>query len=299
MRVNYDDMPKDQIMANPAMLEQVTPLLITYNEAPNIARVLAKLHWARQIVVVDSGSNDATLDILRGFQNVSVVSHPFSDFATQCNFGLEQIKTPWVLSLDADYELSDEFIREIARAMADDRMAGYQARFVYRIYGRPLRGSLYPPRTVLYRPELARYQNEGHGHRVAVDGNIGKIHGVIYHDDRKPLSRWVSSQLRYAHEEADYLLRSPRRQLSKTDRLRLIAWPAPPLVAIYTLLAKGCLFDGWPGWYYVLQRLFAEVLLAMEIVDRRLKTKAEKDDVAIFDHSFGRSELAKRQAASK
>lgn len=299
MRVSFDNMPEGQIMANPVIMEQVTPLLITYNEAPNIARVLAKLHWATQIVVVDSGSNDVTLDILRGFPNVSVVSNPFSDFATQCNFGLEQIATPWVLSLDADYELSDEFIREIAEAIADDRMAGYQARFVYRIYGCPLRGSLYPPRTVLYRPELAKYQNEGHGHRVAVAGDIGKIHGVIYHDDRKPLSRWVSSQLRYAHEEADYLLRSPRRQLSKADRLRLIAWPAPPIVAIYTLLAKGCLFDGWPGWYYVLQRLFAEILLAMEIVDRRLRMKTENDDVTDFNHGFGRPELAKRQPASK
>jgi hypothetical protein len=50
-----------------------------------------------------------------------------------------------------------------------------------------------------------------------------------------------------------------------------MAWPAPLAVFFYTLLIKGCVFDGWPGWYYVLQRAFAEILIALEIIDRRLR----------------------------
>jgi glycosyltransferase involved in cell wall biosynthesis len=94
--------------------DQITPLIIAYNEAPNIARTLGKLSWAKRIVVIDSGSTDETLDMLRRFPQVDVIGHPFSDFASQCNFGLTLVDTPWVLSLDADYELSDALVEEFA-----------------------------------------------------------------------------------------------------------------------------------------------------------------------------------------
>src|ERR1700689_5540101 len=102
------------------MLDQITPLIITYNEAPNIARTVGKLSWAKRIVVIDSGSTDDTLDMLRRFPQVDVIGHPFSDFATQCNFGLTQVDTPAVLSLDADYELGDVLVEELARLRATD-----------------------------------------------------------------------------------------------------------------------------------------------------------------------------------
>jgi len=253
------------------VLDQITPLIITYNEAPNIARTIGKLLWAKRIVVIDSGSTDATLDLLRSFPQVEVIGHPFSDFASQCNFGLTQVGTPWVLSLDADYELSDALVEELAGLRATDSVAGYRARFVYRIHGRALRGTLYPPRAVLYRKDKARYRNEGHGHRVAIDGEILPLAGVICHDDRKPLARWFDSQQRYARIEAGYLIATPTAKLTRSDRIRRLGWLAPIGVLFYTLFIKGCILDGWPGWYYALQRLGAETLIALEILERRLR----------------------------
>ena len=252
------------------MRDQITPLIITYNEAPNIARTLGKLLWAKRIVVIDSGSTDETLEMLRSFPQVDVIQHPFSDFASQCNFGLGQVGTPWVLSLDADYELSDALARELQFLQPAESTAGYRARFVYRVHGRPLRAALYPPRTVLYRKSQALYRQEGHGHRVIIDGEVLPLDGVIYHDDRKPLARWSTSQQRYARDEADYLL-GLRAPLARADRIRLMGWPAPIAVFLYTLLIKGCVFDGWPGWYYTLQRVVSEILIALEIIDRRLR----------------------------
>ena len=252
------------------MRDQITPLIITYNEAPNIRRALDKLLWAQRIVVIDSGSTDGTIETLRGYPQVEVIYHPFVDFASQCNYGLTQVASPWVLSLDADYELSDTLMRELAFLAPPDSADGYRARFVYRIYGRPLRGSLYPPRTVLYRKDHALYRKEGHAHHVVLDGDVFSLDGVIYHDDRKPLKRWLTSQQSYARDEAAYLLDRPPSALRRTDKIRLMGWPAPIGVLFYTLLVKGCLFDGWPGWYYALQRTTAEMLIALEIVDRRL-----------------------------
>ena len=95
------------------MIDEITPLLITYNEAANIGRTLEKLTWASRIVVIDSGSTDKTLEIVRKYPQAEIIQRPFDDFAAQCNFGLAQVKTEWVLSLDADYELSDKLVAEL------------------------------------------------------------------------------------------------------------------------------------------------------------------------------------------
>ncbi len=246
-------------------------MIITFDEAPNIERVLDKLNWAPRIVVIDSGSTDGTLKLLEAYKKVDVKFHPFTDFASQCNFGLTQVATPWVLSLDADYELSAELVKEISELQPGDEIAGYRARIIYRMFGRALRGSLYPARAVLYQKSKATYHNEGHGHRVVISGRVQALRGSIYHDDRKPLARWMLAQQRYAREEADYLLTTAPDRLSKTDKVRLIGWPAPILVLFYTLFGKGCILDGWSGWYYALQRLMSEVLVALELADRRLR----------------------------
>ncbi len=256
------------------ILSEITPLLITLNEAPNITRVLEKLRWAGRIVVLDSGSTDGTLDLVTRFPQAEIVHRAFDSFAEQCNFGLTLIRTEWVLSLDADYELSDELVSAL-HELRDDGLAGYRASFVYRIFGRALRGTLYPPRVVLYRVRGGRYENEGHGHRISVSGAIGDLRGPIYHDDRKPLSRWFASQQNYARLEAEYLLRTPDDRLTRSDKIRRAGWPAPLLVPLYALVVKGCILDGWPGWFYVLQRLIAETMIALELVHRRLSGREE------------------------
>src|SRR4051812_26253660 len=107
-------------------MEDITPLVITYNEAPNIARTLDRLTWARRILVVDSGSNDQTLQIIRSYPQAEVVQRSFDDFASQCNFGLTQISTTWVLSLDADYVLSEAVVAELQTLNPDDTIGGYR-----------------------------------------------------------------------------------------------------------------------------------------------------------------------------
>lgn len=248
-------------------------MIITFNEAENISRTLSAVAWVKEILVVDSGSTDETLKIVSGYSNARVVSRTFDSFAEQCNFGLSAVRTGWVLSLDADYELTPEIAAEIRALRPTPDVVGFNARFIYRVHGRKLRATLYPPRTVLYRAARGRYQNVGHSHRVVIDGNVRMLASSIFHDDRKPLARWISSQFTYASREADYLLSTPRSFLPFVDRLRLMSWPAPILVFFYTLIWNRCFLDGWPGWLYVLQRTFAEILIAIELIDRTLRAK--------------------------
>src|SRR5207249_3864047 len=130
------------------------------------------------------------------------------------------VQSEWVLSLDADYLLSEDLNRELTHLNPPPSAAGYRARFTYCICGHPLRSSLYPPRTVLYRKAVASYRDEGHTQRVQIDGQILPLRSVIFHDDRKPLERWFSEQMRYAAREARHLLTTPLNQLNRPDRIR-------------------------------------------------------------------------------
>src|SRR5436853_1091677 len=97
------------------MLDSITPLILTFNEAPNIGRTLERLRWARDIVVVDSFSDDETLEIVSSFSQARVFQRPFDNFAAQWNFALKEtgIATEWVLGLDADFVLTQESIEEL------------------------------------------------------------------------------------------------------------------------------------------------------------------------------------------
>lgn len=243
----------------------ITPLLLTYNEEANLGRVLDRLAWAERVVVLDSYSTDRTLAIAGAYPNVEVHQRAFDSFAGQCNHGLGLVATEWTLSLDADYVLTPALVAEIAALPDDPAVAGYQASFTYVIGGRPLRGTLYPPRTVLYRTARATYHQDGHAHRVRVDGEVRPLAGKILHDDRKPLASWLDAQRRYAAQEAAKLRATPHDQLGRNDRLRLKGVLAPVLGPLYALVVKGGLLDGRAGWHYALQRAYAEILLALHL----------------------------------
>src|SRR5262245_59732777 len=112
-------------------LSQITPLIITYNEGSNLGRTLDRLAWAKKIVIVDSFSTADTVDIACRFPQTQLVQREFDSFASQCNFGLQQIRTPWVLSLDADYLVSEPLAHELGQLRLSDETAGYRASFRY------------------------------------------------------------------------------------------------------------------------------------------------------------------------
>jgi glycosyltransferase involved in cell wall biosynthesis len=250
----------------------LTALLLTWNETANIGRTLAALHWLNNILVIDSGSTDGTLELLAAHPNVRVLHRPFDSFAEQCNFGLDRISTEWVLSLDADYGVPPELARSMPSLLerADqDNLAGFSLPFRYCIDGRPLRGSLLPPRTCLYRTLNGRYRDEGHGHRVVIQGEVAPLPLPLLHDDRKPLARWLASQQKYLRIEAANLLGTPSHRLSWVDRLRKHT-PLSPLAAItFCLLLRGGLLDGRAGLTYALQRAYAELLLVLMLDEER------------------------------
>jgi glycosyltransferase involved in cell wall biosynthesis len=250
-----------------SMLEEVTPLILTFNESANIDRTIQRLTWAKRIVVIDSYSTDRTLEVLQSYPQVQIFQREFDTHANQWNYGLQQVKTEWVLSLDADYVLTNELIAEIEALPNDSLVDGYFAKFKYCVFGKPLRGTLLPPRAVLFRKEKAVYVDDGHTQLLKVNGNSGMLASYIHHDDRKPLSRWLWAQDRYMIIETKKLLETPASELSFGDRIRRQPILAPFIILFYCLILNKGILDGWAGWYYALQRVLAEILLSIRLIE--------------------------------
>lgn len=254
------------------MLDLITPVILTYNEAPNIARTLGQLAWAGDIVVVDSFSTDGTIEIVRSAPNVRLFQRKFDTHANQWNFAAFEtdVQTEWVLALDADYLVTAAAVSELALLDASNPVDGYSVNFRYCIGGRPLRGTLYPPVTALFRKSKGSFYQDGHTHRLKLDGPASWLNEPFLHDDRKPLSHWLQAQDRYMKLEAENIVSKPWCELSFADKVRTFPLVAPFAVFANCYLLRLGILDGEPGLYYALQRMLAEALLSLRLIEKRL-----------------------------
>ena len=251
------------------MLSEITPVLLTFNEAANIGRTLSCLTWAKDIVIVDSGSTDETASILARFPQVRVFHREFDTHGNQWRYAIQEtgISTNWILRLDADYEVTEALKVELSHLDANAAVDAYRIYFDYAIFGRRLISSFYPPNTILLRKGKFSVQDKGHTEMWTVPGPVKNLRGRIIHDDRKSTEQWVLAQGRYMRRElADlqvggYELRS---------WLRLCPPLMPLVVFLYCLFVKGLILNGRAGIFYALQRLIAEATLSLMVLEDRL-----------------------------
>jgi hypothetical protein len=202
---------------------------------------------------------------------VRVFTRPFDSHAGQWSFAVFEtgISTNWILRLDADYQLSNEIIEEFRQINLDNRIHGYRIRFKYSIFGVPLRTSLYPPNTILLKRGFFSVSQRGHTESWFVRGEVANLRGVIVHDDWKSTSHFVLSQSRYMIREHEAL---------GAEGGGLKAWLRrhPPLMPaatiVYVLFLKGLILNGRAGVYYALQRLLAELILSLMILEQHVRS---------------------------
>ena len=257
------------------MLEDLTPVLLTHNEEQNIHRTLSRLSWAKDVVVVDSGSTDGTLAVLASFPNVRIFKRSFDSHANQWRYAVEetQIATNWILRLDADYQVSDALVAELAALDPNAPVSGYRISFGYAIFSRNLLSSLYPPNTILLRKGRFSIRDKGHTEAWIVNGPVATLGAVIIHDDWKTTGQWLLGQSRYMQRELDYL---HAKKSGFTRWLRLKPQLMPIAVFLYCLFGKGLLLNGRAGIFYALQRMVAEAVLSLMVLEEKLRNKAPR-----------------------
>jgi glycosyltransferase involved in cell wall biosynthesis len=224
-------------------MEPLSATLITCNEERNIAGALDRLRFASEIVVVDSGSTDATVEICRRYTD-RVFHRDWTGFVDQKNFATARASHDWVLSLDADERPSAALESEIAalRARGFDR-PGYRIPRITFFMGRWIRhGDWYPDYQLrLFDRRRGAWQGGRVHESVRVEGEPGRLSGPIEHFTYHSLSDYLKRLDLYSGlAAADYRARGRRASV-----LRLAG--NPPIAFLKNYVLKLGILDGVPG----------------------------------------------------
>jgi glycosyltransferase involved in cell wall biosynthesis len=255
---------------NATRLKQITPVVLTFDEEANLRRNLDSLQWAERVVIVDSGSTDATEAIARSYANVTWHTRPFDSFRAQWEYAIHQtdITSEYILALDADMEVSAKLREEIVGGFLDGNYDGGLMPIDYRYYGRSLAGSICPPQIRIFRRDAVKVTQLNHGHKFEVAGPVYRFRNRLIHDDRKSLERWVEAQLRYQRENEAELRNGHRRRVRDYARRMGLM---PPIIGLLAYLRAGGPFKGAAAARYAYERMTTESLLAVRLIDARLQ----------------------------
>jgi len=253
----------------------VEVLIPTFNEAEHIAETVANARKLGPVFVLDSLSTDGT-QALAHAAGATVVEHPFIDYASQKNWGLEHagLTAPWVFILDADERITPALREEVLGTIGKGAETGYYVNRLLIFMGRTVRhGGLYPSWNLrLFRRGSARYEQRAVHEHVICDGPTGFLRAEMLHIRRENMTRYLEKHIRYADLESNEWVKrrlgessgAPeaslfRSRLRYRQWLRRNFWPRVPLRPLWRFfwmyfLRLGFL-DGRAGWH--LARLMA------------------------------------------
>jgi glycosyltransferase involved in cell wall biosynthesis len=202
---------------------RLSVLVVAKNEAHNLAGCLARARWAdERVVVVDSSSEDATLEIARRDADV-VALRPFDDFASQRNAALRVASGDWVLSVDADERVTPALAAEIRRVIADPALPhrGYRVPIASVILGRPFShsGTQHDHPLRLFRRDSGRWTGLVH-ETVALEGSASLLQNALAHNTLPNLQVFLSKINQYTTLEAQRLTSAKRRFRTSDVALR-------------------------------------------------------------------------------
>lgn len=157
-------------------------IIITKNEEANIRRCLESVRWADEIIIIDSGSSDKTLEIAKEYTD-KVFSTDWQGYGIQKQRALDQATQPWVLNLDADECVSDELKNELLTAISSDKADAYRVPIYLNFYNRILKFSWSPKNHIrLYKRDGAHYTDKiVHEEILIPSTKIGRLTHGLHH----------------------------------------------------------------------------------------------------------------------
>jgi glycosyltransferase involved in cell wall biosynthesis len=222
---------------------KISAAIITYNEERNLPRAIESLRCVDEILIVDSGSNDRTVEIAEKL-GARVIESAWAGYANQKNFAAEKASHDWILSIDADESLSEALEAEIWHfkkngsqydAYTMPRMAQYLGRWIRH-------SGWYPDRKIrLFDRRKARWVGDYVHESVQVDGRIGHFEANLLHFTCNSLSEHLKTMDRYTTLAAEQLL----------EKGETVSWARlvlePPWTFFQTYFLKLGFLDGVEG----------------------------------------------------
>lgn len=232
-------------------MSQLSVVIITKNEANNIKRCLESVKWADEIIVVDSGSTDATLSICEQY-HAHTFSNEWLGYGPQKNLALEKAQYPWVLSLDADEQVSTVLRGKIQTILENESAyAAYAIKRPVMFFGQQIKHACGADQTVrLFKRGHAKFSDDIVHETVLVEGKVGHIEQPIYHYSFESIAMIIAKMNKYT----DLVSQQRIAKHQKSSLFKAITHAAWMFFRVYIL--KAGFLDGRAG--FVLAVGFAE-----------------------------------------
>ena len=227
--------------------KRLSVTIITLNEERRIEKCIKSVSFADEIIVVDSGSQDRTVEIAEQ-AGARVIQQEWLGYGRQKQFAVEQATNEWVLCLDADEWLSPELSRSIQSVLEHPEFSAYQFPRRNRFMGRWLRhGEGYPDWSLrLFDRNHAHWSEDEVHEKVVPDGETGKVSGDLMHESEETLKQYLAKQDSYTTLQARRL----RGEGKESSIIKMVLSPIVRFIKFY-LIRRGFL-DGAPGLVHIL-----------------------------------------------
>lgn len=229
------------------MRAHLSAVLITRNVASQLETCLNSCAFADEIIIVDSGSTDATLDIARRF-NAKVLQQDWLGFGKQKQFAVAQASHHWVLCVDTDERVSDTLRTNLLKELEAPRFQAYEFPRCNRFLGRWLRhGEGYPDFSLrLFDRRHANWSDDAIHEKVVTVGPVGRLAGDLLHESEQGLADYLAKQDRYTTLQAEQMHAHGKR--AGVARMLL----SPPLRFVKFYFLRLGFLDGMPGLRHIL-----------------------------------------------
>ncbi len=211
-------------------MKKLSVIVIAKNESANIARCLASVRFADEIIVLDSGSSDDTVDIARRYTEL-VYETDWQGYGIQKQRALSHASGEWVLNLDADEHVSEELRQDIIRAVNQKNFDGFRVPIRMQFYGRAMKYSSSPSRHIrLFRREGARFSDD-------------IVHEKIIMPARAKISQFKNAIFHHSYQDVSHALYKINKYSSYTAKIRLKSARFKKPSMLKALISAGWMFS--------------------------------------------------------
>jgi len=262
-------------------MSKVSVVISAFNEEKNIERCLKSLSFAEEIVVVDNQSSDRTSDIARKYtKKVFTQKNNPKQIDIQKNFGFEKATNEWILSIDADEEVSPALAEEIKEVLSakPSSTANIQGFWIPRknyMFGKWIKENTgwYPDYQLkLFRKGKGRYESKFVHKDLSIEGETEKLKEYIIHHNYDSIEQYIKKILIYAPNEAEEYLHGGY----KFSYFDVIHFPLNDFMAWF--FARKGYKDGFHGLVLALMQAFYHFLVFAFIWEKQGFKEYDKDD---------------------
>ena len=238
-------------------IQKISILLPTFNCQTSVRASLASVEWADEILVIDSFSNDSTLDIVKGY-GVNVIQHEYINSAKQKNWAIQHCSNQWIFQIDSD-EILEENAEEIIRNAinnVDENTHCLKMPRKNHVLGKWVKyGGLYPDWEYrLFRKEHGKWWEREVHSRIVVPGEVETLETPLIHHGMPNISKQILNLDRYTRYEANYMFRN-------NVKFSWVKWFLKPISIFFSRYVFQQGFrDGWRGLFLAVYYAFYSFL---------------------------------------